>query len=462
MQGNWGAVVNGFCQGLRLDRFTKANEKLRVQAVCIASCLMIFLQFINLYTMYMVYHGWTYLHWLSVAMSISLVVSIFIIRYIKVGTLHSILYAMLIFSGIFFAAVPDQTGINTSLLPFLLFGSVIIGFINGKLAVTIYTLCSIGFIWFLYTVSMNAIPTLIYDASLHGHTYFNRAMQTTIASAIVSVAICLFSHSYQSLLDQLEEKVRQAQRAEHIKAQFLSNMSHELRTPLNGVIGMSGLLLETKLDEKQSHYANIVHASSLTLIAIINDVLDSSKMDAHKFTLKPETFNLHDMLESLVALHYPSTMQADIFLSVRYPEHLPKMFVADQGRLRQVVNNLLGNAIKFTSQGSVTLFVDGTEDERGNFDLYLAVKDTGIGIAPEHLGQIFERFEQVDNDLSKQHTGTGLGLSIAREIIECMGGEMKVASQEHHGSVFYFNLSIPLATEVESIGDVNDNVQLAS
>ena len=439
------AIVSKIENWLRISRFDNASDMLRARAVYGIGFAFIFMQCINLVAMIKVYGGWTLDHNLVCVAIIIVLANVVLIRFKQAFTFTAICLMTLSVVGIAASASVDYTGISSAVLPMLPATIFIAGIISDWRLSIACGLVGLVLTALLYNVSIGAPAGAKYDPAIYGENLTARAIQISLATILASIITARISHNLHHILSQLETSLDKVRRAERAKTEFLANLSHELRTPLNGVIGMSGLLLRTRLDSQQNQYAKIVNDCGKSLTSIVEDVLEISKLDSSRFELKPTIFSIRELSNALVMLHHPATAEKGLALKLHITKSVPESFYADEGRIRQVINNLLSNAVKFTKNGAVHLYVDGHLAGHDNYQLKIYVQDTGIGINKEDQLNVFKRFHRIDNSLSTEVDGTGLGLAICKEYIEAMGGSLNVISEEGVGSTFYFDLTLPIA-----------------
>lgn len=442
--------LNSLERFLGIDPKATKSELMRVRAVYMMGLAFIATQIINLIAMSYSYGEYTFDHSISLIACILVGATILLLRHSRNFLIYALIYSILIVAGTLASALNQGTGINSALIPFFILGVIVNGFICGWRATLTFGAFSLIAIWFLWWVSSNYSYTPIFDVDKFDARNFQRAMQASLATILITMVGAFFSKNMHEAFGELEAGIIAAQASDRAKTDFLSTMSHELCTPMNGIIGMNEALEETNLDEDQREITSVIRDSGRDLQTIIGNVLLFSQLEADRVSLDSAPFNLSRVLREAIKPFAASAKAKGLVFKARLSPSVPAILIGDKVRIAQIISTLLDNAIKFTDQGAVELRVEGSEEAEGLAALNITITDTGIGIAPDHSERIFERFTQQDGSIKRRHGGTGLGLTIARGLTEIMGGQLTVQSEPDIGSSFTLNLTFETVDSVQA------------
>ena len=427
-----------FERWLKIPPDTPADLLIRYRAIWLLGLLFVAMQLVNLVTMTINYGAWTYDHLVSVATSLFILSVVTALRWYKNYHVYSVLYSVFVIGGVSGSALPGGAGINSALLSLFVLGPMINGYISGRIATLLFWFASCLFLCFLYWVSLSHPPRMASgDYTLEFNRLTNSIYYLTIATGL---SVMLTQQTFSAMVKMRENEER-ALKAEAAKSEFLARMSHELRTPLNGVLGLTDALMMGDLSPRDKELTKSIRKSGDSLLLILNDILDLSKIEAGKMSVHLVPTHLKSAIESSFDGWREAAQEKGLEFCADVSEDLDIGAYMDELRLRQIMHNLLSNAIKFTEAGNISVAAE-LDYNSARFDtLVIRVTDTGAGISPAEKDRIFEVFEQGDAQ-NLQQGGTGLGLPICKMLAELLGGTISLETTGSSGSVFCIRLPV--------------------
>ena len=442
-------AIEGF---LRITDADDRATRIRMRMVYATGIIFLIVHSLNLISLTYAFGGWTWQQDVTVFAIFTILSITLMIRFTKSPTFFGSAFGVLTIGGVWMAsAVPTMpgvppNGITSSLIPILCSSAAFIAFIGTRLVSTIYILASAILIGHLYWITASHGGLTGLEAPMA----WQRAVQGWMALFLIGPICTVISHLVFHNLSELEGAVTRAQHAEVARSNFLAKMSHEIRTPLHGIIGLSDMLCRGQLHAGESRQAKLISTSAHNLMEIVDEILDMARLEDGAVEISAKPFSPHSLLQDIADLFAAKATEKHLWIGADTDDAIPETLIGDAPHLRQVISNLMGNAVKFTKTGGVRAGARlvALQDEIAHVQFY--VQDSGVGIAESDQENVFERFKQSDDGGSSQTKGTGLGLSICRELTEKMGGNLELQSAIGQGSVFYFTLAFPLDAPAET------------
>ena len=428
---------------LKLERFERSSDAVRIKATLVAGFALISVLLVDLVILRYLKADSAY-GMTAICALIAVILLMFSYRFHKKFYVAGLGFTLIMSAMVYFGARIGETGIYTSFLPFLPLMIIVAGVISGWRMTLGSAAIASAVVALLVHQTMTQMGQGVLAAANSYDIFINRTMQlglSCLMATAIGASLSIFMHGLFKRDELSMEKVRHAERQ---RTAFLSSLSHEIRTPLNGIVGMTNLLGHTDLSARQKQYTEIVAKCSEDLLDVMGTVMEFSQINNERIVLAPELFDIHALAHELVKKYAARISKTDeVILGLHIADQVPQHLYADPKRIEMVLNHLLSNAVHFTPKGSINLLINGTHVDKEKFRLCVYVRDTGVGIKPADLAEIYRPFHQLDNRLKREHEGTGLGLSLCKEIIEYMNGKINVISEFGSGSTFYFEMDLP-------------------
>lgn len=436
--------VDAFERYLRIPPDLRPEHHMRLRAVWMISLMVFVSQLINLLVISFLYGRWTYDHSIISIGMLIVIVSTAAMRWLKNTFAYALFYCVLLLAMVMGSALPDGGGVNTAALPLLAIGPLMAGLMAGRRAAIAFWAAGGLTLTLLFVVSLNT-PSMI--APFDHSREVNRFFQALAALSIATGVAVIVQEQLYAAMSEMRDNAERARRAEAAKSEFLATMSHELRTPLNGVIGLTDALMNGSLPQHERKLTETIRESGESLLLILNDLLDLSKIEAGKLSIDVRPTDLRKLTRFVTDNWREAAAAKGLSIHAHVADDIPDSVLADDLRLRQVLQNLMSNAVKFTDRGSIVMRLDAGASPDGGRRLEFRVTDTGKGVPEDQHSQIFDPFEQGERGTTRRYGGTGLGLPISRMLMNLMDGAICVERSGPDGATFLATLPLALAPQ---------------
>lgn len=457
MIGNWSHHIDAFERFLRISPEMSAEKRLRARVIYLSCLGFLALLLSNLIYFMVCYDGFALKRPILAATCVIMVLALLMVRWTKSPTVYGLFFTLFPLSAVWISArysVAAKTsemlggGIHTPTLPILCVGVVLAAIVGTRLTTMLYAVLCLALVIALNRMSGAAAMSAEFSVITE-----LRSMQIGLAVSLLGVTAFTLSRLAYSALAKIESALRRATRAEVARKELLATMSHEIRTPLNGIISVSDLLGKGDHNETTQTHLNIIEMSASNLLAIVNESLGRARSEhlgeenASAIQISRKPFDPSNLLQQTCDLFSANASEKGLWIGTYGLEALPNSLHGDAAHLRQVLNNLVGNAIKFTHQGGVRIGARLVDSNEADNAVQFFVQDTGVGIEDDAKALVFERFGQSASGLTTEADGTGLGLAICNDLVTAMGGTLEMDSTVGVGTAFYFTLLMPAAID---------------
>lgn len=442
-------------QFFRFDRLESSVQLMRGRAVLLIGLAFILTQLVNIFFMTITYGAWTIDHNISLSGIVSISLVMLVLRVSHNFVVFAGLYSVMLLTGIGMSALNADTGINSALLPLVVCGAILNGFIGGWRLIIFYGITALAFTWALHGISIDALGDAITHEPQEKNRLFQRAMQCSLALFLASACAGLIVSTMDRVFEQRDQLLAELERTHQEKVDFLAYMSSRMSEPVRGVNAALAKMEKGQASAEQRQLRSFAAQKARRLLYLVADSLTLSSIDRQQLVMAQDPMNLRQTIKAQMARYEAMALNKGVHLGTTYAAHLPEIYKGDEKRLGQVVRNLIAHALWQTDEGSVHIYVDGRLKGASEVMLTLSVKDTGQGMSEADMEAAFRRYNPSIAKLATAHGGTGMELAICQELVGLMNGTLVLESQKGMGS--NFEITMALSTVASLSVDLDDD-----